>query len=44
MDEGKFKVIPEKIPELIVPDLTDCKVQFYYDNKIKFYTIFCSFS
>ena len=26
MDGTAFKVIPEMVPELIVPDLTDCKV------------------
>ncbi|XP_066147689.1 large ribosomal subunit protein mL41 [Euwallacea fornicatus] len=28
-EEGKFVVIPEKIPELIVPDLKDCKLKPY---------------
>lgn len=40
MDEGKFKVIPEKIPELIVPDLTDCKVNFIMITKLNFIPFF----
>lgn len=28
--DGKFVTIPEMIPELVVPDLTDFKVNFYY--------------
>jgi large subunit ribosomal protein L41 len=27
--DGKFQMIPEMIPELIVPDLTDCKFKPY---------------
>ncbi|ENN83301.1 hypothetical protein YQE_00340, partial [Dendroctonus ponderosae] len=27
--DGKFVLIPEKIPELIVPDLTDCQLKPY---------------
>lgn len=28
-DGDKFILIPEKVPELIVPDLTDCKVKLH---------------
>lgn len=31
--KGVFKEIPEKIPELIVPDLTDCKFKPYVTYK-----------
>jgi large subunit ribosomal protein L41 len=31
---GKFIPIPEKIPELIVPDLTDCKFKPYVSYKV----------
>lgn len=31
--DGKFIEIPEKIPELIVPDLTDCKFKPYVTFK-----------
>jgi large subunit ribosomal protein L41 len=30
---GKFKSVPELIPELIVPDLTDCKFKPYVTYK-----------
>ncbi|XP_001360637.2 39S ribosomal protein L41, mitochondrial [Drosophila pseudoobscura] len=31
--DGKFVEIPEKIPEIIVPDLTDCKLKPYVSYK-----------
>lgn len=32
---GKFVQIPEMVPELIVPDLTDCKFKPYVTYKTK---------
>lgn len=32
-EDGKFVKIPEMIPELIVPDLTDCKLKPYVSYK-----------
>ncbi|XP_011203957.1 39S ribosomal protein L41, mitochondrial [Bactrocera dorsalis] len=33
MVDGRFVEIPERIPELIVPDLTDCKLKPYVSYK-----------
>ncbi|CAG9762472.1 unnamed protein product [Ceutorhynchus assimilis] len=32
--DGKFILIPEKVPELIVPDLTDCKLKPYVSYRV----------
>lgn len=34
-ENGKFELIPEMIPELIVPDLTDCQFKPYVTYKTK---------
>lgn len=35
LENGKFQTIPEMIPELIVPDLTDCQFKPYVTYKTK---------
>ncbi|KAL0280769.1 UNVERIFIED_CONTAM: hypothetical protein PYX00_001971 [Menopon gallinae] len=32
---GKFHLVPEMVPEIIVPDLTDCELKPYVSYKVK---------
>jgi len=36
--KGRFRVIPEMVPEFIVPDLTDCKMKPYVSYKVGEFT------